>query len=137
MYVIIRLIIIPDDTVPQANMELSGEIFEQHLRNVSEKAGGAGKEILVSSTAIGKVVPPESEAEVKVKTEREEGGELDGELMDKNLDEGAASTNSSSVAPSADPLRYQFRFPHLIPMVSECLAVPHIIAHILSCFSLV
>lgn len=112
-------LVLEREMLKKANMEISGEIFEQHLRNVSEKAGGAGKEILVPSTNIGMVVPPEGEGEVKVKTEREEGDKLDGELMDKIFDEGTRSTSSSTVVPSVDvdPFRYQFRFPHLIPML--------------------
>lgn len=86
-------------------MEISGEIFEQHMRNLSEQAGGAGLELLVESAA----VEGASGGAVKVKQEPEleDGGE-------------AEWREESAGTPSPDPYRYSFRFPHLIPMVSTC-----------------
>jgi hypothetical protein len=125
-------------------MEISGEIFEQHLRNISEKAGGAGEGVLVErrSAAVGEEVSAEVEggAEVKVKIEEGEGegegagagaarGKVGMDIFQRppsGYGEAGAGAGAGGEGGSLlggpenaadDPCRYKFRFPHLIPMV--------------------
>ena len=97
----------------KADMELSREIFEQHLRNLSEKAGGAGKELLVERPIFA-ADKNDSLGEGNVKIKIEDSDKMDVvESSERLLDDvGLAETE-----PVDDPFRYKFRFPHLIPMV--------------------
>ena len=105
-------------------MEISGEIFEQHLRNVSEKVGGAGQALLVESvlasltaSASGRTTEEASSThqENGMKKDSEDGGVV--VKTEEGLPEESKNTAEEPVGKEGHPLRYQFRFQHLLPMV--------------------
>lgn len=96
-------------------MEVSSEIFEQQLRSLSELAGGAGKELLMESSLLGQRVPSENMTDMKIKMEVEEG-KMD---IDNNGSVDEKVGDAKPQVPPFDPLRYKFRFPHLVSMVTN------------------